>query len=136
MDILVQVWSHEICQTVLKKIVFNFLKLFSLFCDNLPLKKSRAHHLKNMKLHLIQGCFERSLVSIGSIILEENIFKCRQCILAISLSSLFGKGQDLSFEDTWIPFAQGCFLSSLVEIGLMLLEKKILHIRHIFGISF
>ena len=30
-----------------------------------------------------------------------------------------------SFEQTWIPFTQRCFVSSLVEIGPVVLEKKI-----------
>ena len=30
-----------------------------------------------------------------------------------------------SFEQTWIPFTQGCFVPSLVEIGPVVLEKKI-----------
>ena len=30
-----------------------------------------------------------------------------------------------SFEQTWIPFTQGCFVSSLVKIGSVFLEKKI-----------
>ena len=34
-----------------------------------------------------------------------------------------------SFEQTWIPFTQGCFVPRLVEIGPMVLEKKILKIR-------
>ena len=34
------------------------------------------------------------------------------------------KGGFLSFVQTWIPFTQGCFLSILVEIGSMVLEKK------------
>ena len=29
-----------------------------------------------------------------------------------------------SFEETWIPFTQGCFVPSLVEIGSVVLEKK------------
>ena len=29
-----------------------------------------------------------------------------------------------SFEETWIPFTQGCFVPSLVEIGPVVLEKK------------
>ena len=29
-----------------------------------------------------------------------------------------------SFEQTWIPFTQGCFVPSLVEIGPVVLEKK------------
>ena len=34
-----------------------------------------------------------------------------------------------SFEQTWIPFTQGCFVPSLVEIGPVLPEKKILKFR-------
>ena len=30
-----------------------------------------------------------------------------------------------SFEETWILFTQGCFMPSLVEIGSVVLEKKI-----------
>ena len=39
------------------------------------------------------------------------------------LSNL-GKGRDPSFEQTWIPFTHGCFESSLVEIGQVVLETK------------
>ena len=40
------------------------------------------------------------------------------------LLSPFGKGRDPSFEQTWIPFTQGCFVPSLIEIGPVVLEKK------------
>ena len=29
-----------------------------------------------------------------------------------------------SFEQTWIPFTQGCFVPRLVEIGPVVLEKR------------
>ena len=35
------------------------------------------------------------------------------------------KGQGSSFEQTWIPFTQGCFVPNLVEIGLMVLVERI-----------
>ena len=35
-----------------------------------------------------------------------------------------GKGRGPSFEQTWIPFTQGCFVPSLIEIGPVVLEKK------------
>ena len=34
-----------------------------------------------------------------------------------------------SFEQTWIPFTQGCFVPNLVEIGPVVLEKKIFKFR-------
>ena len=41
----------------------------------------------------------------------------------VKLSPL-GKGRGPSFVQTWIPFTQGCFVSSLVKIGSVDLEKK------------
>ena len=35
-----------------------------------------------------------------------------------------GKGSGLTFEQTWIPFTQGCFVPSFAEICLVVLEKK------------
>ena len=43
--------------------------------------------------------------------------------LAIWLSSPVGKGRDLLFEQTWIPYIQGWFVPSLIEIGPVVLEK-------------
>ena len=37
-----------------------------------------------------------------------------------------------SFEQTWIPLAQGCIVPSLVKIGPEVLEKKIFKIRQFF----
>ena len=37
-----------------------------------------------------------------------------------------GKGRDPSFEQTWIPFTKEYFVPSLVGIGPVVLEKKIL----------
>ena len=41
------------------------------------------------------------------------------------LLSLLGEGHDPSFEQTWIPFKQGCFVPRLVQIVPVVLEKKI-----------
>ena len=40
----------------------------------------------------------------------------------VILSPLIRAGA--SFEQTWIPYTQGCFVPSLVEIGPVFLEKK------------
>ena len=40
-----------------------------------------------------------------------------------------------SFEETLIPFIQGSFLPSLVEIGSVVLEKKIFKFHHVFSLS-
>ena len=36
------------------------------------------------------------------------------------------------FVKSWVPFTQGCFVPSLVEIGRMVLEKKIFYLLKYF----
>ena len=56
---------------------------------------------------------------------EKEFYKFHQCIFAISFSPL-GKGCGPSFEQqTWILFTQRCFLPSFVEIGIVVLERKL-----------
>ena len=49
--------------------------------------------------------------------LRRSFFKYRQWIFRYFLLSPHGKGCGPSFEQTWIPFTQGCFVPSLAEIG-------------------
>ena len=109
----------EIGPVVLEKKFF-FLFLLIYFHYYRPLEKGRAMHLNK----LTQGCFVPSLVEIGHVVLEKKIFLFRLCIFAISLLSPLEKGQDPSFEQTCMIFTQTCFVPSLVEIGLVVLEKK------------
>ena len=51
-----------------------------------------------------------------------------------SLLSAFGEGRGPSFEQTWISFTQWCFVSSLVETGHVVLEKKTFKISIIFSL--
>ena len=55
----------------------------------------------------------------------EDYFKFCQYIFAISLLSPRWKGRGPSYEQIWIPLTQGCVVPSLVEIGPVVLEKKI-----------
>ena len=58
--------------------------------------------------------------------------KVCQYIFTISLLSPLGKGHDPTFEQTWFPIDQGCFVPSLVEIGLVILKKKFVNIFLLF----
>ena len=90
--------------------------MFSLFRYYLPLKKGGALHLN--KVLVTQGCIVPSLIEIGPTVLEKKIFKFRQCIFAFCYYLPLEKGWGPSFEQTTcVPFTQGCFVSSLVEIG-------------------
>ena len=48
----------------------------------------------------------------------------RQSINPFSLLSPLGKGKEPSFEQTWIPFTQGCFVPSLVEIDRVIGRRR------------
>ena len=78
--------------------------------------------LKKNWIPIILGYLVLSLVEISQVVLKK-IFKFIRCIFAISLLSPLWKGHGSSFEATWIPFTQGCLMPSLVEIGLVILEK-------------
>ena len=76
----------------------------------------------------------------GHGVLEKILKKFRQCIFTISLLYLFGKRRDSSFEKTYIPTTQECFVWSLVEICSMVLEQKTfkissMHFRYFLIIS-
>ena len=89
-----------------------------------PLWKGRGLSFEQMWIPSTKGCFVPRLVQIGTVILEKKIFKYFQYNFTFSLLSPLGKGYGHSFEQTWIPSFQGCFVPSLVEIGPVVLEKK------------
>ena len=127
----------EIGPAVLEKKIFKIRQRILLFRSYLPLEKAWFFHWTNLMLY-----FVLSLVEIGLAVLAKKIFKFRQCIFAISWLSPLIKGHGPSFENTWIPITQNCFVTSfveiplnpltqncfvpsLVEIGSVILEKKI-----------
>ena len=69
-----------------------------------------------------QGCIVQNLVEIGTVVFEKKIFKCHQCIFAISQSSPLGKWRGTSFEQ--LEITQGWFVASLVEISFLVLENN------------
>ena len=82
----------------------------------------------------IQGFIVAGLVEIGPGVLEEKILKF------LNVFSLFRNDLPLeigwgpSFEQTWISFTQGCIVAGLVEIGSVVLEKKILKFVNVFSL--
>ena len=53
-----------------------------------------------------------------------------------SLLSPLGKGHGPSFEQTWLPITQGCFVPSLIEIGPVVLSRDFFKVgQFIFAIS-
>ena len=62
---------------------------------------------------------------IGLVVQKEKIFKFREYTFAILLLSPNVKSVAIPFEQTRILFIQGCFSLKLVEIGPVVLQKKI-----------
>ena len=53
----------------------NFVSVFSLFRNDLPLENDRALNLTKLKIPLTQRCFGPSLVEIGPVVVENEDFK-------------------------------------------------------------
>ena len=64
----------------------------------------------------------KGLVETGPVVLEKIFFV--NIFFTPLLISPLGKEHGPSYEETFIPFTQGCFVPSLVEIGPVVLEKK------------
>ena len=66
-----------------------------------------------------------NLVDIGPVVLEKKILKFRQSFFFnIAKSSPLEMGRGPTSEQTLIFLTQRCFVTNLVEIGPVVLEKK------------
>ena len=65
------------------------------------------------------------LNEISPVVLDKKILKYFQYNFIFSLLSPLWEGRGPSFEQTFIPSTQGCFVPSLVQIGQTVLEKKL-----------
>ena len=91
-----------------------------------PLGKGLGPSFEQTWISSTQGCFVPSLVEIGPVVLEKNIFKYFQYNFIFSVLSPLGKRRGPSFEQTWIPSTEEFFVGRLIEIDPVVLEKKIL----------
>ena len=85
--------------------------------------KRRGRSFEQTQTPSIQKCVP-SLVETAPVFLDRKIFKICWCIFGISKLFPLKKMRGPSFEQTWISFAQGCSVPSLVEIGSVVLKKK------------
>ena len=79
--------------------------------------------------------FVPSLIEIGSVVFEKKMFKFHQCVFAISKLFPLGKGRGIQLKKMEkgaalhlnklkFPSPRDVFSISLVEIGPVVLEKK------------
>ena len=112
----------EICRVILEKKILKFVNVSFLFCNNLLLEKGGALHLNKLEspspkdawcqVRLAHWCWRRRFKTFLSMYFRYFV-----------ISSSW-KRTSPSFKQTWIPFTQGYFVPSLVEIGPAVLEKK------------
>ena len=135
-DTLCLIWL-KLTQWFWRRRFFKIVNVFSLFRNYLPLDKGGVLHLKNLtalRSRMICAKFGWNWPSDSR---EEDFFLFFNVFSQFRNYPPFGKRRSPSFEQTWIPYTKGCFVLSLVEIGPVVLEKKILKIRQcIFRFSY
>ena len=70
-DALCQFWL-KLVQWFWRRTVLNFVNVFSIFHNYLPLEKGEALHLNKFEFPFTEGCFVSILVEIGPVVLEED----------------------------------------------------------------
>ena len=109
----------EIGQAVLKKIFSTMY--FSLFCYYLPLEIKVCLHLNNHESPSPTDALCQVWLEL------DHGFRRRRFLKFVKVFSLFRN---------YLPFTQGCFVPSIIDIDPLVLEKKILKILQcIFAIS-
>jgi hypothetical protein len=124
---LYQVWLNSACWFWRRRFFFKNQYTFTLSLLS-PLREGYSPSFEQNWIPFTQGWFVLSLIEFGLLVFDKKILKNFQCIFTLSLLSPFGEGLFPTFEQTWIPFTQVYFVLSLIEFGLLILEKKILRI--------
>ena len=86
-----------------------------------------------LKILLFNGIilkFDRFILNTSAVL----IWQVLVCTKVLKGHGYFQKGRGPSFEHTWIPYNQGCFVPSLEEIGPVVLEKKIFKISQFISL--
>ena len=93
-------------------------------------------HMRNQfeSMNIFARSYDNTYYKTGPVDQEKKIFKFREYTLAILLLSPNVKSVAIPFEQIRILFIQGCFLLNLVEIGPVVLQKKIFNFFHYFVI--
>jgi hypothetical protein len=87
-------------------------------------------------IYIISESFHVNMTYFGSVVLEKKIFNWPNPIFAFMWLSPLWWGPSPLFERFRIPFTKGWFMPSLIEIGLLVLEKKIFSYINIRKYSF
>jgi hypothetical protein len=100
------------------------------FCDYLPFEEDLALYLNKLDLPSPKDNLYQGWLDLAGWFWKKRFLKNFQCIFTLALLSPLGEGLSPFFEQTWISFTQGWFVPSLVKIGQVVLEKKIIKWSH------
>ena len=96
---------------------------FCYFTIHLPSK--RAWHFIWINLNILtQGCFVSSSVKIGSVVFEKKTLKFRKCVFCYKVMISPWKRAWPFIWPRLKSITKECFVSYLVKIGLVVLDKK------------
>jgi hypothetical protein len=118
--------------------MFHFKRFFPIYtCKNsfpycAPLRPLGTIICTSVNSHYVRKLSCKSELFWFSGSRGENFFQWPHQFFAFLWLSTLWRGPGPWFEQFWIPFTQGWFVSSLTEIGLLVLDKKIFfqYIKH------
>ena len=96
--------------------MLDMVNVFLRICYYLPLNKGVAPHLKKIETLSTKDALYQVWLKLA---------EWKRFLNFVNVLSPLGKEWGPSFVKTWIPFKQRCCVPSLVENGLVVLEKKI-----------
>ena len=131
-DVLYQIWL-KLIQWFLRRRFLNFVNVFLLFRNYLPLGKGGTVHLNKLELSshtdaLCQIC----------LILNQWFLKFSQCVFAISYLSTLGKGRNPSFEQTKVlcqfPSTKDALWQVWLKLAKWFLRRRFMNLVNAFSL--
>ena len=106
-----------------RRLFLNFIDVLSPFRYYLPLEKGMAVHLNKLESPSANNALWHVWLKLALWFRDEAFESLKMSFLYFIISPLV-KGRGPTFEQTWIHVTQGCFVPSLVEIGPVVLKRK------------
>ena len=94
-----------------------------------PLGKGQGLHLNKVESPSPRDTFCQVWLKLAQEFWRRRFLKVVNFFFIIFQLSPLWEGRGPSFEQTWIPFTQGYFVPNLVEIGPVVLEKKMKNVK-------
>ena len=108
-----------------RRIFLNFVNLFSLFRNYIPLKMGGALHLNEHESPSSKDALCQIQLKLAQWFWRKYFFNFVNVFLLFRHYLPLEKGGALYLNKLEFPFIQGCIVPDLVEIGSVVLEKKI-----------